>query len=264
MLSPDRWGVPVAIAHRGSRYLWPENTMEAFAGAVEMGYRHLETDLHITSDGVLVCIHDHTVDRTTDGVGEVSSLTFDELRTLDAGFRHGTDEGFAFRANGVQVPPLEDLLTSFPDLSVVIDLKTDGMVEALAALINRLGVHERVIVGAFSDDRLAEFRQATNGTVATSTGPIATRMWVIASRLGRKAPGEASALQVPTQMRGVKVVDPKLVAAAHGGGLQVHTWTVNDPDEMERLLDIGVDGLITDRPDLLKQVLLARCQWGGR
>jgi glycerophosphoryl diester phosphodiesterase len=164
----------------------------------------------------------------------------------------------------VQVPTLEELLTSFADVSVVIDLKTDGLVMALAALIRRLGVQERVIVGAFSDDRIAEFREATEGTVATSTGPVATRLWVIASRLGRMAPGEASALQVPIQMRGVRVVDPKLVGAAHDGGLQVHTWTVNDPDEMERLLDIGVDGLITDRPDLLKQVLLARGQWGGR
>lgn len=237
--------------------------MEAFSGAVDLGYRHLETDLHMTSDDVLVCIHDDTVDRTTNGAGDVSSFTFDELRGLDAGFRHSTSDGFTFRGTGVQVPSLEEVLTSFPDVSVVIDLKTDGLVEALAALLVRLGAQERVIVGAFSDERLAEFREATNGTVATSTGPVATRMWVIASRLGRKAPGEASALQVPTQMRGVRVVDPKLVGVAHEAGLQVHTWTVNDPDEMERLLDIGVDGLITDRPDVLKQVLLARGQWGG-
>lgn len=237
--------------------------MDAFSAAVEMGYRHVETDLHITSDGVLVCIHDDTVDRTTNGSGEVSSYTYDDLRALDAGFRHATERGFTFRGGDVRVPSLEELLTAFPEVSVVIDLKTDGMVEALAALIARLGVQDRVIVGAFSDDRLAEFREATKGTVPTSTGPVATRLWVIASRIGRGAPGDASALQVPTQMRGVKVVDPKLVGAAHDAGLQVHTWTVNDPDEMERLLDIGVDGLITDRPDLLRQVLLARGQWGG-
>lgn len=237
--------------------------MEAFSSAVELGYRHVETDLHITSDGVLVCIHDDTVDRTTDGVGEVTDYTFDELRALDAGFRHATEDGFSFRGGGLQVPSLEELLTELPDIAVVIDLKTDGMVESLAALLTGLGVQDRVIVGAFSDDRLAEFREATNGTIATSTGPVATRLWVIASRIGRGAPGEASALQVPTQMRGVRVVDSRLVEAAHDAGLQVHTWTVNDPDEMERLLDIGVDGLITDRPDLLKQVLLARGQWGG-
>lgn len=237
--------------------------MEAFSAAVEMGYRHLETDLHITYDGELVCIHDATVDRTTNGKGKVHHYTLDELQALDAGYRHGTDEGFPFRGEGVRVPTLRELLVGFPEVSVVVDLKVDSLHQALADLIDELDAHERLIVGAFSDDRIGEFRKETQGRVPTSTGPVATRMWVLASRVGRKVGGEASALQVPVQMRGVRVVDPKLVEAAHGAGLQVHTWTVNDRSEMEKLLEIGVDGLVTDRPDVLKGLLIDRGEWEG-
>ena len=249
------------IAHRGSRYLWPENTMEAFSAAVDLGFRHLETDLHITSDGVLVCVHDDTVDRTTNGSGPVDEHTLAELRELDVGFRHSTSEGFPFRGAGMQIPTLEEALTSWPDVSFVIDLKIDGLVYPLADLLNQLRAHERLIVGAFSDERIEEFRNETQGRVPTSTGPIASRMWVLASRVGRKVAGEASALQVPTHLRGVKVVDPKLVNAAHEAGLQVHVWTVNSKDEMASLLEIGVDGLVTDRPDVLKQLLIERGEW---
>ncbi len=235
--------------------------MEAFAGAFEMGYRHLETDLHMTADGVLVCIHDDSVDRTTDGKGPVASLNFAELGKLDAGYRHAGPEGFDFRGKGIRVPSFEELVLSYPEASIVVDLKVDGMSAALAALVDRLGIHDRLIVGAFSDDRLAEFREATHGRVATSTGPVLSRMWVLASRVGRGGGGEAKALQLPQRMRGVRVVDEKLVRTAHLAGLQVHVWTVNDSAEMNTLLDIGVDGLVTDRPDLLKEVLVGRGEW---
>ncbi len=262
-LDPDRWSAPVPIAHRGSRLLWPENTMEAFSGAVALGYRHLETDLHITSDGVLVCIHDDTVDRTTNGVGPVDSFTLEELSDLDAGYRHAGEEGYAFRGTGIKVPTLEELASSFSDSSLVVDLKTDGLIDALAALIEKENLADRLIVGAFDDDRLDDFRDATGGRVATSTGPAMARLWVIASRVGRGAGGDAQALQVPTQIRGVRVVDERLVRLAHESDMQVHVWTVNDGDEMRRLLDIGVDGLITDRPDILKTVLVERGEWDG-
>ncbi len=263
-LDPQIWPTPVAIAHRGSRLLWPENTMEAFSGAFEMGYRHLETDLHMTSDGVLVCIHDHTVDRTTGGSGEVSSFTFDELQTLDAGYRHGDREGFGFRGKGITIPSFFQVVTDLADVSLVVDLKIEGLAQPLADLIEELSNHERLIVGGFSDERLDEFRKVTGGSVATSTGPTLSRMWVLASRVGRGGGGEASALQLPTQIRGVRVVDEKLVRSAHDAGLQVHVWTVNDTNEMERLLNIGVDGLVTDRPDLLKTVLTGRGEWSGQ
>lgn len=261
ILDPERWRSPIAIAHRGSRVLWPENTDVSFQGAYDLGYRHFETDLHMTSDGALVCFHDPTVDRTTDSQGRVEAMTLEQLRSLNAGHRHGTADGFTYRDLGARVPTLEWLLKTFPDTSVVVDLKCDGLARPLATLIDDLEAHDRLIVGSFSDARLAEFRGLTGGRVATSVGAALARMWVLASRVGRRARGEASALQLPTHMRGVRVVDERLVAAAHGAGLQVHVWTVNAVEEMSRLLDMGVDGLITDRADLLKDVLIARGQW---
>jgi glycerophosphoryl diester phosphodiesterase len=260
-LDQARWPSPVPIAHRGSRLLWPENTLRAFSGALELGYRHLETDLHLTADGVLVCIHDHTVDRTTDGTGEVASFTLTELKALDAGYRHAGDGGFPFRGQGIDVPTFEEVVTAFPEAHFVVDLKVDGLAAPLAELVERLGLHERLLVGAFSDERLDEFRRLTGGEVATSTGPLLSRLWVLTSRVGRGGGGEAQALQLPTQLRGVRVVDEKLVKAAHDAGLQVHVWTVNRKEEMIRLLALGVDGLVTDRPDLLKTLLVERGEW---
>ncbi|MEA1901935.1 MAG: glycerophosphodiester phosphodiesterase [Actinomycetota bacterium] len=260
-LDPRRWSAPVAIAHRGSRLLWPENTLESFSGAVEMGYRHLETDIRITKDEVIVCVHDETVDRTTNGKGEVSSFTHEELMSLDAGYRHGTRSGFEFRGIGVRIPSLEEVLSAFPEVSVVADMKEDGLEEAFADLIERTGAHDRFIVGSFSDQRIEQFRQLTGGKVSTSTGPALARMWVLASRVGRGGGGEASAIQVPPVIRGVRVVDEKLIDVAHASGMQVHVWTINDTDEMERLLDLGVDGLVTDRPDRLRKLLENRGEW---
>lgn len=260
-LDQVRWRAPVPIAHRGSRTLWPENTDVSFRGAYELGYRHFETDLHITSDGALVCIHDDTVDRTTNGSGPVDRFTSSQLRDLDAGFRHRTDDGFAFRGQGVRVPTLDWLLETFPDTSLVLDMKVDGLAGPLAALVDDLNAYDRLIVGSFSDSRLAEFRDITDGRVPTSSGPALARLWVLASRVGRGVPGDASALQLPTQLRGVRVVDEKLVGAAHEAGLQVHVWTVNERHEMVRLLDMGVDGLVTDRGDILKSVLIGRGEW---
>lgn len=262
-LDPERWRSPVPIAHRGSRVLWPENTDTSFQGAYELGYRHFETDLHITADGVPVCLHDPTVDRTTNATGPVEHMTLADLQALDAGYRHGTADGYPYRETGSTVPTLQWLLTAFPDTSVVLDLKSDGLAEPLAALIDELGVHERLIVGSFSDARLAKFRAITSGRVPTSVGPTLARLWVLASRVGRGAGGQAAALQLPTHMRGVRVVDERLVTAAHSAGLQVHVWTVNEPAEMTRLLDMGVDGIVTDRPDLLKDLLIERGQWLG-
>ncbi|MGB7860706.1 MAG: glycerophosphodiester phosphodiesterase [Acidimicrobiia bacterium] len=262
-LDTQRWSAPVAIAHRGSRLLWPENTLTAFQGSYDMGLRHFETDLQLTADKVLVCFHDPTVDRTTSGEGAVSSFTLEQLQSLDAGHRHAERGDYPFREKGMQVPTLEELLTTFPDVSVILDMKSDAIAGPLADIVHRLGVGHRLIVGSFSDERLDEFRTLTGGTVPTSTGPVASRMWVLASRMGRGAGGPAQALQVPTHLRGIRVVDEKLVSAAHNAGLQVHVWTVNEIDEMTRLLDIGVDGLISDRPNLLKQVLLDRGEWSG-
>ena len=262
-LDTERWHPPVPIAHRGSRLLWPENTMVAFQGAHDLGFRHLETDLHLTADSVLVCFHDPDVDRTTDGAGEVLTLSIDELQALDAGYRHADGGGYPYRGQGVYAPTLEEVLETFPDTNLIVDMKANGLAEPLTKLVERMGVGDRLIVGSFSDERLDVFRNLTEGRVATSTGPIASRMWLLSSRVGRGGGGDADALQVPTQLRGVRVVDERLVRAAHDGGLQVHVWTVNDPEEMTRLLELGVDGLITDRPNVLKDVLIERGEWHG-
>ena len=261
ILDLERWRPPVAIAHRGSRLLWPENTDTSFQGAYDLGYRHFETDLHVTADGVVVCFHDPDVERTTEGRGLVEELTLTQLQNLDPGFRHVTPDGYVFRQAGSRVPTVEWLLSTYPGVSVVVDLKCAGVAAPLAAIIEDLDAHQRVIVGSFSEARLAEFRELSRGRVATSSGPAASRLWVLASRVGRGVRGEAAALQLPARMRGVRVVDRRLVAAAHADGLQVHVWTVNEPAEMRRLLDLGVDGVITDRPDLLKEVLIERGEW---
>ena len=255
MLDPDRWNPPVAIAHRGSRQLWPENTMVAFSGAIEMGARHLETDVRVSADGVVHCIHDVTVDRTTDASGPVSVFTSEEISTLDAGFGHASAEGYTFRESGAAIPTFEELVTSYPDVHVVVDLKEDAVVGPMADLVRRLDIGEQLIVGSFSDVRLALFRELTDGSVATSVGSVSARSWLLASRVGRGLSGPGSALQLPLQSRGVRVVDRRLVGAAHARGLQVHVWTINDPTQMRELLDLGVDGIVTDRIDLMLELL---------
>jgi glycerophosphoryl diester phosphodiesterase len=243
--------------------LWPENTVVAFSGAVGLGYAHIETDLRMTRDGALVCLHDRDIDRTTNGSGPVSRLRFGELSRLDAGYRHAGPAGFPFRGQGITVPSFEDMVNAFPTTRFVVDLKADGMAPELASLIDRHSLWDRLVVGSYRDHRLEEVRRLVGDRVATSTGSSRTRRWLIASRLGRGIEGAAAALQVPVQVRGLRVVDPMLIAAAHRHGLQVHVWTVNHQTEMGRLLDLGVDGLVTDRPDLLRQVLMQRGAWPG-
>lgn len=229
--------------------------MLAFQGAVDLGIRYLETDLHASADGILVCFHDDTLDRTTDATGPVTRRTLAELKWLDAGFRHGPLAGFPFRANGVTIPTLEEVMTAFPDSLFTLDLKQSGIERLLADLIKRLGAEDRVIVGSFKDSRIARFRRLAGRRVATSAGPWETRSLWLAGRLNRTLPIPADALQVPSTYGNTTVVDHRFVAAAHRAGKQVHVWTVNEPDEMRALLAIGVDALISDRPDVVQQVL---------
>ncbi len=224
--------------------------MIAFGNALESGAHHLETDLHITADGHLVCFHDDYVDRTTDGSGPVWSYSLADLRKLDAGYRHRIDGGFPFRGRGIRIPTLGEVLATFPDVGVVVDLKQDGLEEPLVDLLGKLDAWHRVIVGSFSDERLARVHQLSGGKVVRSGGPRAVRLWWAASRAGRVGPSGYAALQVPPTWGGLRVVDRRLVRAAHSAGLAVHVWTVNHPEEMRALQDVGVDAIITDRIDL--------------
>lgn len=249
LLGPP-WDFGRVIAHRGSRILWPENTMLAFGSALDAGADHLETDLHLTADGRVVCFHDATVDRTTEGMGPVDTFTLSDLRRLDAGHRHRSGDGFPFRGRGLRVPTLGEVLATFPTVGVVVDLKQDGLEEALTDLVERMDAWHRVIVGSFSDVRLERMRRCAGDRVLLSTGPSTVRRWLLASRVGRRGPAGFAALQVPQSLNGVRVVTPRLVSTAHRHQMAVHVWTVNQRPEMERLWSMGVDGVITDRVDL--------------
>ena len=241
---------PLRLAHRGSRLLWPENTMVAFQGAIDLGFRYLETDVHVSRDGRVVVFHDDGLERLTDGLGKVWDHDWPYLRTLDAAHHFDPDGGYPRRATGVVMPLLEEALTTFPTALWNIDLKQDGVESVVAGEISRLGAEDRVLIGSFHDRRIRRFRVCTSGAVATSAGPREVARAVASSVAGRPVAVTADALQIP-----VRLATRRLVDAAHRGDTQVHVWTVNDPAEMRRLLDVGVDGVISDRPDLLNEVV---------
>lgn len=244
----------VAFAHRGGAY-HPEiegleNTLAAFEHAVALGYTHLETDVHTTRDGVLLAFHDAVLDRVTDTRGEIARLTLAEVRAARIGGRH-------------QVPTLAELFDAFPSVVFNIDLKAADAAPALAAFLRERAAEARVVVGSFSPRVLRRFRRLTGGRVRTSAHPGEVVAYLLPSaRLARLLTrGRPAALQIPHRRGRLVVARPGLIRRAHANGLPVHVWTIDDPDEMRELLDRGVDGLMTDRTDLLKDVLVERGQW---
>jgi glycerophosphoryl diester phosphodiesterase len=246
---------PLAFAHRGGaehpELPGLENTLTAFRHAAALGYRYLETDVHATRDGVLLAFHDDVLDRVTDGSGAVADLTYDEIRSLLIG-------------GAEQVPTFADLFDALPHARFNIDLKSEAAVPLLARFLDEHDAHDRVLVGSFSPRRLSHFRRLTRGRVATSAHPVE----VVAFRFlpsGRLADlltrRRVAALQVPHRRHGLTVTTAGLVRRAHAAGKHVHSWTIDDPAEMILLLDRGVDGLMTDRTDILKDVLAQRGQW---
>jgi glycerophosphoryl diester phosphodiesterase len=249
---------PLRFGHRGSNLLWPQNTMVAFQWALDLGLRYLETDVHATRDGRVVTFHDDCLERLTDGRGPVWEHDWEELRDLDAAYHFDPGRGYPLRGTGVRIPLLEELLAAFPQCLLNLDLKQAGIEEMLAAELARLGAEDRVLVGSFHDGRLTRFRRASSGRVATSAGPRAVVAALGACRLGRPLGGAADAYQVPERAGPLQVVGERFVEAAHRAGKQVHVWTVNDPADMHRLLDLGVDGIVSDRADLLVRVVAER------
>ena len=248
---------PIPFAHRGGAD-GPagENTLSAFEIAVDTGYRYLETDVHATSDGVLLAFHDRRLQRVTDAKGRISTLTAAEVATARIG-----DE---------PIPTMAGLLAAFPRARFNIDVKEPNAIGPLTALLRDADAVERVCVSSFSDTRLSAMRAAFGTDLCTSAGPREVfRMW----RASRKLkPGEApdpallprpaaACLQVPAALGRLVVVDERFLAAAHAAGLPVHVWTVNEAADMERLLDLGADGIMTDRLDTLKTVLTKRGTW---
>jgi glycerophosphoryl diester phosphodiesterase len=240
--------------------LWPQNTMTAFQGAVGLGYRYLETDVHVSADCRVVIFHDDRLDNLTNGSGPVWERSWDELRLLDAAHHFDPERSFPLRGRGLGIPLLEEALGAFPDCMFNIDLKQEGIEDVLAELITRLRAEDRILVGSFHDRRIRRFRAATGGRVATSAGPRELAAVVMGSRFRRRLDGPADAYQVPDWL--ARRAGRVWIAASHDAGKQVHAWTVNDGAEMHHLLDLGVDGIVTDRPDLLNGVLAERSRAG--
>lgn len=245
---------PIAMAHRGGSTFAPnlhrENTVHAFRQAVDMGYRYLETDVHATSDGRLVAFHDEVLDRVTDTKGAIADLTW-------------ADVGRA-RINGTDhVPLMDELFETFPEARFNIDVKSAGAVAPLVTAIRRHRAIDRVCVGSFSDARLRSVRRELGPSLATSAGPVdVAAVRLLPRLLARWLRSPSQALQVPVthSVAGftATVVTPRLIETAHSLGKHVHVWTIDEAAEMHRLLDLGVDGLVTDRIDTLRDVLAER------
>ncbi len=253
-------GVSV-LAHQGGDGVWPSNTLFAFRHAAQLGADVLELDVHETADGVLVVIHDDTVDRTTDGSGPVAGMTLAQVKALDAGYRWSPGyegDAYPYRGRGIRIPTLQEVFDAFPAMPVNIEIKPDDPAVArdLCELIRRQGRASGVLVVSFHPGPLSAFRRACP-SVATGGAPgeIRTFFVLARARLERLSSPPAYALQVPVTQGGLRVVTPHFVRAAHARGVRVDVWTVDDAEQMRTLVKMGVDGLITDRPDRALRVL---------
>jgi glycerophosphoryl diester phosphodiesterase len=238
------WEGPLPFAHRGGASDAPENTMQAFEYAVGLGYRYLETDVQVTADGVLVAFHDNDLQRTCGRPGKISELPWSEVAT-------------ALVDGKAPIPLLEDLLGALPESRVNIDCKSNAAVEPLIASLRRTNSLARVCVAAFSDSRLRKLRTAFGDKLCSSLGPL--ELALLRFGLSRNPPGLAA--QVPVKEGPLTVVNRSFVERAHRLGLGVHVWTIDDAPTMERMLDLGVDGIMTDRPVVLREVLESRGAW---
>jgi glycerophosphoryl diester phosphodiesterase len=242
--------LPVAFAHRGGAAHGPENSWQAFENAVKLGYAYLETDAQATSDGTLVAFHDRTLDRVTDGAGRVAQLPYAEVAAARIG---GTEP----------IPLIEDLLAAWPDVRFNIDLKDEPAIRPLIDVLGRTRAWDRVCVTSFSGARLRAFRGLLDRPVCMTITPgqIAAMRLASSARIPVQAglPLEGSCAQVPLQ-----VATGSFIRRAHALGLQVHVWTLNAPEEMNRVLDLGADGIMSDEIVILRDVLTARGQWNPR
>lgn len=250
---------PIGLAHRGGWFTDAqgrvrtelENTALAFEHAARLGYRYLETDVHATADGVLLAFHDPTLDRATDRSGVISELPYAQVRRA----RVGSSE---------EIPLLADLIGSLPQARFNIDVKADSSVEPLRAVLRRTNAWHRVCVSSFSQSRLERVRRTFDRPVAMSSGPVDVarlRLTSLVPLLRPLARRGVSCVQIPLRQKGFPLLTRDLIATAHRLGVHVHVWTINEPALMERLLDAGVDGIITDNTAGLRRVLAARGAW---
>lgn len=256
---------PLVIAHRGGMSLAPENTLEAFRNAAELGSDILEYDVHITSDDQLVVIHDDTVDRTTNGSGAVNEMTLEELKSLDAGYHFEDENGeFSYRDAGVQIPTVDEVFTEFGDKRHLIELKDTNEPELYEVLIDEMwlniqkhNMEDNVLIASFDHDINLRFRDVSKGDVAIGAGEQETRQFVTMHKafLNALYQPEASAFQLPTEQEGYDLADWKLIRGANNRSMHVYYWTINDEETMRELIELGADGIMTDDPRLLIDIL---------
>ena len=242
--------LPLAFAHRGGAAEGDENTAEAFGRAVAMGYRYVETDVHATADGVPVVFHDPDLRRLTGSPGTVARMRWADLATLRVG-------------GAGAIPRLDDVLAAWPDIRFNIDVKSDPAAAPTVQMLRRAGATDRVLLASFDDRRLSRMRALAGPGVVTSLGRRGVARMRMASlvRLPIRLSSSIVAAQVPVRSGPVPVVDRGFVTYAHRLGLQVHVWTLDDPAAIGRMLDLGVDGIMTDRLEVLRDVYAARGLW---
>lgn len=246
----------IALAHRGGALLpanlQRENTAHAFTQAAELGYRYLETDVHATADDVLVAFHDEGLDRVTDRTGLIREQRWTDVRQARIGEQDS-------------IPTLAELFERFPEHRFNIDIKAPGAVRPLARTIEQFGAHDRVCVGSFGYDRIRAFRRLMGPRVATSVAQPGVAWTRFVPALPRLLNDPGVVLQIPVRWpiagREVRLVTPTLIRRAHAAGKVVHVWTIDRVEEIQELIDLGVDGLVSDRIDILKEICKARGLW---
>ena len=257
---PDRRPLVIGHADDSGLGLLPGNTLAHLERMAELGVDVLDVDLHLSRDGQVVLIHDDTVDRTTNGSGRVSDMTLAELQALDAGYRWTTDDGstYPFRGQGYQIATLADALDRFPEWPMVMEIKqqTPSMAQALCQVLRDHGATQRVIVPSSREQALSDFRAACpEVATAAGTNEVTWSVGLSLVGLGGVISPAYVAAQVPLSSSGIPVVTPGWVSAMHARGVRVDVWTIDEGAEMQRLIDLGVDGIFTNRPDVLLELL---------
>jgi glycerophosphoryl diester phosphodiesterase len=253
------------IAHQGGNLLSPSSTIVGFDKAVELGVDVLEYDIHITEDGHLVLIHDPTVDRTTNGTGKVEDLTLDEIQELDAGYSFKDLEGnFSYRGKDVYIPTLEEVFQRYGDMLHNIEIKDDNpkdreeeLLKKLWGLIQQYKLEDKVLIASFDHELIKRFNDLTNGKVAVSGGKSEVTKFVILNKffLAPFYRPTVDAVQIPTESSGFNLKTKNLAKGTARLNMHLHYWTINDEETMRELLEVGATGIITDRPDILMEVV---------
>jgi glycerophosphoryl diester phosphodiesterase len=248
---------PLVLGHRGAAAHAPENTLAGFARGLELGAQVIESDVQSSRDGVPILLHDESLERTTNGEGAAEERSLVELKRLDAGFRfalEGSGPDFPFRGRGIEIPSLEEAFEAFPRARFNLELKSPrpDLSQSVVRLVERFGRASTTLLTSGDDAIMARLRRTLAAAtiepaVGASTGDIVAV--VRAAQGGEPPPGDAMALQIPTEFGGRPLVTPELIRHAHQHDIQIHVWTINDPDEMDALFDLGVDGIVSDFPE---------------